>query len=181
MVRSLTPDESPARHREVDGIQSSDPSLAVDAAALHRVLVDLKRVYQFRDRDQICCHDISVTQYWALEALERNGTLTLNELAAELYLDKSTASRVVNALERKGYVKRSRHQHDGRALALSVASAGRRLFKRIEADILAHERRLLAEFDHEVRSSLVALLGQLVDVAAAGVQVGGGTCCSLKR
>lgn len=168
-------------HSDSGSAGSPDDPLAVDTTALHRVLVDLKRVYQFRDRDQICCYDISVTQYWALEALERKGTLTLNELAAELYLDKSTASRVVDALQRKGYVKRSRHEHDRRALALSVAPAGRRVFKRIEADILAYERRLLAGFDHEVRSSLVELLRQLVEAAAAGVQAGGGTCCSLDR
>jgi MarR family 2-MHQ and catechol resistance regulon transcriptional repressor len=158
---------------------AADPSLAADTAALHRVLLDLKRVYQFRDRDQICCHDISVTQYWALEALQRMGTLTLNDLAAELYLDKSTASRVVDALERKGYVKRSRHEQDGRALALNVAPAGRRLFARIEADILAHERKLLVGFDHEVRTPPLELLGRLVEVAAAGVRASGGTCCSL--
>ena len=59
------------------------------------------RVYQFRDRDRICCFDVSVSQCYALEGLVRRGGLTLNELAAHLYLDKSTASRVVDALERK--------------------------------------------------------------------------------
>jgi len=179
---SLSPaaGKSPTR-REAGPIQSADTMLAADAAALHRVLVDLKRVYQFRDRDRICCHDISVTQYWALEALRRSGTLTLNELAAQLYLDKSTTSRVVDALERKGYVRRSRHEGDGRALALNVTPAGVRLFGRIEDDILAHERRLLAGFDHEVRVSLVELLEQLVAAAAAGVQTSGGTCCRVER
>src|SRR5690606_18937495 len=46
-----------------------DPQLARDAAALQRALSDLIRVYQFRDRDRICCHDISVSQCYALEAL----------------------------------------------------------------------------------------------------------------
>ena len=174
-------DQIGSRTDHPDADHATHPSLAADAAALHRVLLDLKRVYQFRDRDQICCHDISVTQYWALEALQRMGTLTLNELAAELYLDKSTASRVVDALVRKRYVKRSRHERDGRALALNVAPAGRRLFERIEADILTHERKLLAGFDHRVRTSLVELLGRLVEVAAVGIRASGGTCCSLDR
>jgi hypothetical protein len=65
-----------------------------DARAVHEALSDLVRVYQFRDRDRICCHDVSVTQCYALEALIRRGPITLGELAAELYLDKSTASRV---------------------------------------------------------------------------------------
>ena len=83
--------------------KASEP-IRDEATRLYAALSDLVRVYQFRDRDRICCYDISVTQCYALEALAHAGPRTLNELAAELYLDKSTASRVVTTLERKGYV-----------------------------------------------------------------------------
>ena len=112
-------------------VRSDAGRLEADAAALHEALSELVRVYQFRDRDRICCHDISVTQCYALEALLRRGPCGLNELAAELYLDKSTASRVVAALERKGYVSRAPHPEDGRAVVLTVTPAGRRLHDRI--------------------------------------------------
>ncbi len=155
-----------------------DPTLDADTAQLHRALYELKRVYQFRDRDRICCHDISVTQAWALDALGRGGPSTLNELAAELYLDKSTASRVVDALERKGYVERTPHPHDGRALMLKTTPAGSRLRTRIEKDMLAGERRLLTEFDHGVRRSMARLIGRLAEAASAGLVSRGGRCCS---
>lgn len=157
---------------------ASDPLLDGDTLELHRVLSELKRVYQFRDRDRICCHDVSVTQWFGLDSLARRDLLTLNELAAELYLDKSTASRVVDALERKGYVRRAPHPEDGRALALRLTRAGKRLQRRIEEDLLAQERRLLCEFDHEVRRSMVRLIGRLADAAAARLVAGGGRCCS---
>jgi MarR family 2-MHQ and catechol resistance regulon transcriptional repressor len=54
-------------------------------------------------------------QCHALEALVAKGPVTLNQLAAELYLDKSTASRVVATLERKGYVTKERAARDSRA------------------------------------------------------------------
>ena len=158
----------------------SDPGLDADTAALQRILRELKRVYQFRDRDRICCYDISVTQCWALEALSRLESLTLNELAAELYLDKSTTSRVVDALERKGYVRRGRHPEDGRAVALNVTPAGTRLFNRIEGEILSEQRALLAEFDPEVRESMVQLLSRLVEAASSKLDTSGGRCCTVK-
>src|SRR3954471_23146414 len=96
--------------------ESPDTALDRDAADLHTAVSDLVRVYQFRDRDRICCHDVSVTQCYALEAVIRRGPITLGEVAAELYLDKSTASRVVGTLERKRYVTRSPHPTDGRAV-----------------------------------------------------------------
>ena len=157
----------------------ADASLDADTAGLHEVLYDLKRVYQYRDRDRICCYDISVTQSWALEALERRGALTLNDLAGELYLDKSTASRVVDALERKGYVERTRHPDDGRALLIQTTAAGSRLRGRIEHDILEQERRLLSEFEPQVRRSMVELIGRLAGAASAGLVSRGGKCCSI--
>ena len=164
--------------RSVSGARRGrDPALDADAAALHRVLSELKRVYQFRDRDRICCHDISVTQCWALNALVGGGSLTLNQLAAKLYLDKSTTNRVVNALERKGYVRRARHPEDGRAVVLRATAAGARLQARIEGEMLETERGLLSEFDAEVRRSMVQLIGRLVAAAGARLEAGGGKCC----
>jgi MarR family 2-MHQ and catechol resistance regulon transcriptional repressor len=154
----------------------TDRSLENDAEALYDALSDLVRVYQFRDRDRICCHDISVTQCYALETLVRQGGRTLNDLAAQLYLDKSTASRVVDALERKGYVTRTPHPDDRRALLLEATAAGRELEGKIRDSILAEERELLAGFQPEVRQAMAQLLRQLARAAARGGSVG-GSCC----
>lgn len=54
--------------------KTSATDLDRGAQALQAV-VDLVRVYQFRDRDRICCHDISVTQCHALEALVEHGPM----------------------------------------------------------------------------------------------------------
>ncbi|HEX2094507.1 MAG TPA: MarR family transcriptional regulator [Longimicrobiaceae bacterium] len=159
--------------------KTADPTLDADTVALHRALTELVRVYQFRDRDRICCYDVSVTQCYALEAVVLEGPLTLNELAARLYLDKSTASRVVDALERKGYVERAASPEDRRALRLVTTPAGRELHARIERDLLEGERRLLADFAPEVRQAMARLIGELARAAAARVDASGGSCCSI--
>jgi DNA-binding MarR family transcriptional regulator len=151
--------------------------LEADATALHEALSELVRVYQFRDRDRICCHDISVTQCYALEALLRRGPSGLNELASELYLDKSTASRVVAALERKRYVARAPHPQDGRAIVLTVTPAGRRLHDRIRADLIAEAGHLLQDFEPEVRRGAARLLLRLARAAAARSGVTPGAAC----
>jgi DNA-binding MarR family transcriptional regulator len=158
---------------------TTDPAVDRDAAALYEALSDLIRVYQFRDRDRICCHDISVTQCYALESLARRGPLTLNELAAELYLDKSTVSRVVNTIERKKLLRRRPHKQDRRAVQLEITSAGRRLQEVIRADIEERERRLIADFDPAARKALIDLVGRLAQAAKERVSTASGTCCSL--
>lgn len=161
------------------GTEEASALLERDAAELHRALSELVRVYQFRDRDRICCHDVSVTQCYALDALVRRGALTLNALAAELYLDKSTASRVVDGLERKGYVERRTHPEDRRALLLDLTAAGRETHGRIEHDILEEEKALLADFPPEVRQSMARLIGRLARAAAARVDTTQGSCCRI--
>jgi MarR family 2-MHQ and catechol resistance regulon transcriptional repressor len=149
--------------------------LAEAAEALHEALADLVRVYQFRDRDRICCHDISVTQCHALEALVRRGPSRLGDLATELYLDKSTASRVVAVLERKGYVARRPDAGDARAVQLTATAAGRRLHDRIRRDLVAEARGLIRDLDPGVWEGATRLLQRLARAAetrALGISCG---------
>ena len=153
-------------------------SIAREATALHDALSELVRVYQFRDRDRICCHDVSVTQCYAIDALVRRGPSTLGDLARELFLDKSTASRVVATLVRKKYVARAAHPEDGRAVVLRVTAAGRRLHGVIRGDLVAEARQLIEDFEPEVREGATRLILRLARAAAArsGVSTEGGCC-----
>ncbi len=156
-----------------------DPALTRDAAALYEALSDLIRVYQFRDRDRICCYDISVSQCYALQAVGAAGQLTVNELAAHLYVDKSTVSRIVDALERKGLVRKQPDASDRRVLQMTPTKKGRQLYERVRRDIESQEQRLLAEFDPDVRGAMIDLIGRLARAAEERVDTSGGTCCAI--
>ena len=160
-------------------IIAAAPALEPDTEAFYEALSELIRVYEFRDRDRICCYDISVSQCYALEAVVRGSELTLNDLAARLYLDKSTASRVVDALERKGYVERQPHPEDRRSLLLRPTPAGREMEQRIRRDILTEEQALLADFDPEICQAMTQLIRRLARAAASRVDAAGGSCCRI--
>jgi MarR family 2-MHQ and catechol resistance regulon transcriptional repressor len=144
----------------------ADVALRQDAEDLHEALSGLVRLYQFRDRDQICCFDVSVAQCYGLEALVREGPLTLGGLAERLYLEKSTASRVVDALERKGYVTRAAHPGDRRALQLRVTPTGRRLVERIRVSLVEDARAVLEGLSPSLRREAASFLDRLTEVAA---------------
>jgi MarR family transcriptional regulator, 2-MHQ and catechol-resistance regulon repressor len=152
-----------------------------DAVALQAAIADLVRVYQFRDRDRICCHDVSVTQCYALETLVQHGPMRLSELAERLFLDKSTTSRVVSTLVRKGYVAQRVDADDGRALTLTVTQAGRRLYARITADLVEQQKEVLKDLDPEIRNGVVRVVRRLAEAADArfrsGISVGSPAAC----
>jgi MarR family 2-MHQ and catechol resistance regulon transcriptional repressor len=151
------------------------------AEALQAAVADLVRVYQFRDRDRICCHDISVTQCHALEALVENGPMRLSELTERLFLDKSTTSRVVHTLVKKGYVEQRPDAADGRATALHPTARGRRLCERITDDLVEQHKQLLQDLDPEIRAGVVNVIRRLARAAdlrfRSGLSVGAGACC----
>ncbi|MDH3217479.1 MAG: MarR family transcriptional regulator [Candidatus Krumholzibacteria bacterium] len=125
------------------------------------------RIYQFRDRTRICYHDLSVTQCYALSAILGRGPMTLKALAASLYLEKSTVSRLVDSLEQKGYVRRLEDPSDGRALQLEVTSKGQKLHSRIEDDLVDEMTRFLVDFDPDVRRATTQLIVEFTKEAAA--------------
>ena len=160
-----------------------EAALDRDAVALHEAVADLVRVYQFRDRDCICCHDVSVTQCYALETIVEQGPLRLSALAERLFLDKSTTSRVVSTLVRKGYVEQRADAKDGRATTLSATRQGQRLCARITKDLVDQQKQLLQDLDPDVRAGVVQVLRRLAHAADARFRSGlasdaGATCCA---
>jgi MarR family transcriptional regulator, 2-MHQ and catechol-resistance regulon repressor len=158
------------------------PDVDRDAQALQAAIADLVRVYQFRDRDRICCHDISVTQCYALETLVEHGPMRLGELTERLFLDKSTTSRVVQSLVAKGYVEQHADVADRRATALTATPAGQTLCARITQDLVDQQKELLADLDPEVRAGVVHVVRRLAQAADSRFRAGVSgdarkTCC----
>lgn len=152
-------------------------ALRRDAEELQRALTHLVRVYQFRDRKRICCHDVSVTQCYALDELARSDTASVRSLATALYLDNSTTSRVIDSLERKGLAERAPDPEDGRAVRVKITTAGRILYDRIARDLVEQSQRLLADFDPEVRQATTRLIARLAREAASRFSRADGRCC----
>jgi len=141
-------------------------TVSAQAAQLHRAVNTLVKKYQFRDRNDICCYGISVSQCYALEALGEHDTLTMQALAEQLHLAVSTVTRVVDHLVEKGLVERHSSARDRRVCCVSLSAAGARLLQTIHADLVAREEAILqcipaAARDHVIRA--IEALSRAVD------------------
>jgi DNA-binding MarR family transcriptional regulator len=158
---------------------TKDVTFDRDAVALQQAVADLVRVYQFRDRDRICCHDVSVTQCYALETLVEHGPMRLSALAERLFLDESTTSRVVNTLVRKGYAEQRADATDGRAMLINATRQGQRLCARITSDLVEQQKQLLGDLTPEIRAGVVHVIQRLARAADARFRSGAaGGCCA---
>src|SRR5437879_5236036 len=62
--------------------------------------------------------DLSFTQYLILKKSQQLGPVSATELARSVELDGGAMTRQLDQLERKGYLRRSPHEQDRRALRI---------------------------------------------------------------
>lgn len=105
-------------------------------------------------------HGLSLPQWVILSCLWRDGPLTVSTLADLVGTGLPAASRIIDRMEDRGLVVRTKHEADGRAMVVIVAENGRAL------DHLAdfYERineTLLAGFSEDERERVFDLLGRI--------------------
>jgi DNA-binding MarR family transcriptional regulator len=114
--------------------------MLTDASEPDRVSRALREiVWQFGPKglDGQCCQDLSMPEYLALETAAMTTDCPVQDIGARLGFTKSGATRIVNRLEKKGYIQKCRSSEDGRICCVMPTEKGRQ--------ILANESRIYME------------------------------------
>jgi DNA-binding MarR family transcriptional regulator len=135
--------------------------LDMAAERLHRVMKDLVKRYQFRDRNRICCFGLSVSGCYILDELAENGDLTMQALAGRMFLSVSTMTRVVGQLVRRGYVGRRRDAADGRVVWVSITPKGKDVLRQVHDALIETQREILRPLTSREREAALRVLEQL--------------------
>jgi DNA-binding MarR family transcriptional regulator len=127
----------------------------------------LTRAYQrfnALQRGERRCFGVSMSQCVTLEVLQRDGPLTVRELAEQLGLDTSTVTRVVNIRERDGMLRRARDEtRDRRCVFVSLTARGVALASKLEESADAYCERILTRIPPDRREDVVHALRVLVE------------------
>jgi DNA-binding MarR family transcriptional regulator len=135
----------------------------------------LIRAYQFRDRNEICCHDVSVSQCYTMEALQRHGPLTMGQIGEHLYLDVSTVTRVVDQLAKQGYVERVTDPDDRRVIRAALTRSGTTSVNRIRESLLDDYRGVLEAIPVGSRKDVIDAIELLLNAFTSR------GCCAKRR
>jgi MarR family transcriptional regulator, organic hydroperoxide resistance regulator len=107
---------------------------------------------------------LTLSQYGLLQPLASTSDARIGELAVAAGITASTATRILDALERRGIVSRVRAAGDRRVVAVTLTPAGRAVLRRQDAWIRARERAFYAGLDGDERTFAPALLRKLADL-----------------
>jgi len=147
----------------------ANPSVNQQLAELDDLLREVGALLRKRGRDILCGFDITSPQFEALLVLREHGQLTMGELCAKMYLACSTATDLIDRMERNGLIERVRDTADRRVIRLRVLPKGSELIERVleaRQNYLANAMTGLGAND---KARLVRALQQLCSVLSREV------------
>jgi MarR family transcriptional regulator, lower aerobic nicotinate degradation pathway regulator len=130
--------------------------------------------YLFRRMQQIAvaifmeecrAFDMTPVQYAALVAIKTHPGIDATRLSAVIAFDRSTLGNVIERIEAKGLVERKPSPDDRRIKLLYLTRSGDALLRDIMPAVDRAQARMLQPLKPADRKTLMALLGQLVDLS----------------
>jgi DNA-binding MarR family transcriptional regulator len=114
---------------------------------------------------------LTLSQYALLQPLGDRDAARVRELAEEAGITPSTATRILDALERRGIVRRRRAREDRRGVTVTLTPRGRDLLGTQHEWLQARQSdfyETLPARERELVSDLLLRLAALIDELAAG-------------
>lgn len=91
-----------------------------------------------------CGFTMSMSQVFALQELQQQ-TMTLTELAKKLMLDRSSVSRLIDALVKGDFVQRKVNENNRREVILGLTNKGLNTVNRVREQSVSFYREILQE------------------------------------
>lgn len=129
--------------------------------AIEALLRNVSVIIRKRGREILSSFGITPPQLNALVILNEQGEITMGELCERMYLACSTATDLIDRMERNGLIARERDQNDRRVIRLKVLKQGRQI---IDEVMVARKRYLggiLEQVPESERDSLIRYLSDL--------------------
>jgi DNA-binding MarR family transcriptional regulator len=116
---------------------------------------------------------LTLSQYALLQTFAGREATRVRELATEAGITPSTATRILDALERRAIVSRTRAKDDRRGVIVRLTELGREKLFGHDAWLRGRQRAFydqLPETERDLAPDLLVRLAALIDELAAGPQ-----------
>lgn len=130
-------------------------------AEIEDLLRNVSTILKKRGRDILSNFEITPPQLEALLVLRESGELTMGELCHKMFLACSTATDLIDRMERNQLIERARDTADRRVIRLKVLGKGASVIDEVLAARRTYLAAILAEIDVADKERLIQSLEQL--------------------
>jgi DNA-binding MarR family transcriptional regulator len=138
--------------------------------AQEQILIALRRIARsmdLRSRLLLQGHGLTTPQLMTLRAIGRLQPATAGAIARAIHLGHSTTTGILDRLERRGWICRSRDEHDRRSVNLCLTARGREVLERAPAQIDDRFRERLERVPQWEQTQILATLQRVADMMDA--------------
>jgi DNA-binding MarR family transcriptional regulator len=133
------------------------------------VVARLERAVRAAVNERVRPHGLTTLQYTTLSVLGARGQPLSNaQLARRAYMTPQSMIEVIDALERKGLIRRDPHPSHRRVFPATMTAKGLRVLKACDAAVEQMEEDMLAGLSRDERESLLVGLKSCVRALHAG-------------
>jgi Transcriptional regulators len=128
---------------------------------LSRSLIEIAWHFGPRGLNGECCENLTMPEFIALDRVATTPQCAVQEVGRALGFSKSGATRIVNRLEKKGYIQKVKSHTDGRICCLEMTSAGEQVLSATDERYRAQFSAIAARLPHYRVAEVTALLGAM--------------------
>lgn len=131
---------------------------------LARALRRISRAIDLHSRALLLRHGLTAPQLATLVEIERLQPVSTGMLAAEIHLGSATLTGILDRLEERGLVCRTRHAGDRRSVLLSLTDLGTHLFASAPSQLCESFQRRLAAMPDWEQNAILSTLQRVADM-----------------
>ncbi|MDI6894994.1 MAG: MarR family transcriptional regulator [Bacillota bacterium] len=149
-----------------------DPGFSQRVAAIEELLRLVARAVRLHGREILSQFDITPPQFDALLVLDSNEGITMGELCQRMHLACSTATDLIDRMERSGLLERVRDPHDRRVIRLKVRPRGQEVLNAVMDARRRYLAGVLRRLDDQELEDLARRLRQVYGLMAGEMASG---------
>ena len=114
-------------------------------------------------RPMLLRHDVTEQQWRVIRVLGEQSPLDATEVAERASILAPSLTRIIKALEDRGFISKGKFADDGRRVQLAIAPAGAALIKDVSPERLAIYQDLEQKYGTEQLEQLLDMLEALIE------------------
>jgi DNA-binding MarR family transcriptional regulator len=130
---------------------------------LSRSLIDIAWYFGPKGINGECCENLSMPEFLALDKISSKLDCLVQDVGILLGFTKSGATRIVNRLEKKGYIHKMKSLEDGRACCVEITEDGERMLKEVNSLYEKQFVQLLSKIPNKNESQTERVLKSIAE------------------
>ena len=148
-----------------------------NGSELMNVFSGLSQVMRCCCRDEAFCEGVTFHQFMILDEAAKVKELNMSDLHKILSVQKSTTTRLVNPLIKKGLLLRDKANHDSRAAKLILTKEGIDTHKRVYLCLMDFYNKVTNNIPEEKKANVL----ECVNIFINAIKNSSNACCCDKK